>query len=80
MNSCTDLVSIFVEVSLRRERVPLLVVEVLLEVEESVKKDGGHAAPLEVTHGNSIGILWYNHVQHLKSKIWLNRLKQIGDI
>ena len=74
MNSCTDLVSIFVEVSLRRERIPLLVVEVLLEVEECVKKDGGHAAALEVTHGYSIGVLWYNHVQHLESKIPSNGL------
>ena len=61
----THLISILVKVSLRRKRVSLLVVKVLFEVEESVKKDRGHPAALEVTHGYSVGILWYNHVQHL---------------
>ena len=69
LNPCTDLVSIFVEVSLRRERIPLLVVEVLLQVEERVKEDGGHAAPFQVAHGYSVMILGYDHVQHLEGEI-----------
>ena len=69
MYGCTDLVSIFVEVSLRCERIPLLVVEVLLQVEERIKEDGGHAAPLQVAHGYSVGILGYDHVQHLEGEI-----------
>lgn len=34
-----------------RERVPLLVVQVLLDVEESVKEDMGQFAPLEIPQG-----------------------------
>lgn len=34
-----------------RERVPLLVVQVLLDVEESVKEDVGQLAPLEIPQG-----------------------------
>ena len=64
----TDLVSVLVRLPLRRERVPLLVVEVFLQVEEGVEEDGGHAAPPEVGEGQPGPLARHDHVQHLGNR------------
>ena len=68
MYDSTDLVSIFVEVSLRCERIPLLVVEVLLQVEECVEEDRRHLALLQVLQSDGVLVQGADHVKHLKGE------------
>lgn len=59
------LVALGVGVALRGERVALLVVEVLLEVEERVEEDGRHLAALQVVERHLAGHRRVDHVEHL---------------
>ena len=62
------LVAVLVQVPLAREGVPLLVVEVLLQVEEGVEEDGRHPAVAEVGQGDAVTLRGGDHVQHLNGK------------
>ena len=61
------LVSVVVDISLRREGIPLFVVEILLEVEEGVEKDGGHPAVLQVRQRDLGPLFRADHVEHLEN-------------
>ena len=61
-----DLVSVLIDVVLRREGVPLFVVQVLLQVEEGVEEDGGHPTGPQVGQTNLGPLLRTNHVEHLE--------------
>ena len=67
-NRINHLVSVLVQVPLAREGVPLLVVEVLLQVEEGVEEDGRHPAVAEVGQGDAVPLGGGDHVQHLSGR------------
>ena len=47
--------------------IPLLVVQILLQVEEGVEEDGRHLAPLQVPQADLVGGGGPDHVQHLQN-------------
>jgi hypothetical protein len=64
----SHLIPLLVCLPLSGEGVPLLGVQILLQVEEGVEEDGRHLAPLQVTQGDLVGGRGPNHVQHLQNK------------
>ena len=64
----SHLVAIFICFSLCCEGIPLLVVEVLLQVEERVEEDRRHLALLQVLQSNGVLVQGADHVKHLKGK------------
>ena len=63
------LIAVLIRLALRGKRVPLLVVQVLLQVEEGVEEDGRHLAALQVAQRDLARRLWADHVKHLWGKI-----------
>ena len=69
LSICPYLVSFLVRLPLGGEWIPLLVVQVLLQVEERVEEDGSHLAPLEVPQGDLVGVGGTDHIQHLGVRV-----------
>ena len=62
------LVSILVSLALGCEGIPLLVVQILLQVEERVEEDGRHLAHLQVLQRDHVRQPRADHVQHLNKE------------
>ena len=62
------LISILIGLPLGCEWIPLLMVEVLLQVEEGVKEDRRHLALLQVLQRDGVLVQRPDHVQHLKGE------------
>ena len=61
-----DLLAVLrLEVTLRGERVTLLVIQILFQIEERVEKDGSHLAALQIVERYLAGHCRVDHVQHL---------------
>ena len=64
----SHLVAIFVCFSLCCKGIPLLVVEVLLQVEERVEEHWRHLALLQVLQSDGVLVQGADHVKHLKGE------------
>ena len=62
------LISILIRLTLGCEWIPLLMIEVLLQVEEGVEEDRRHLALLQVLQGDGMLVQRPDHVKHLKGE------------
>ena len=76
LTSLNHLISILIGLPLGGEWIPLLMVEVLLQIEEGVEEDRRHLALLQVLQRDGVLVQRPDHVQHLRGEdeeVWLKK-------